>query len=73
MLEVAKILIGMGIVVAVRAQTLEVSTIKPHVKGSACSATRLLPSETFVESCYTLDLIIREELDLLSAQRLGPN
>jgi uncharacterized protein (TIGR03435 family) len=65
------ILIGIVIVISARAQKLEVAAIKPHATGSECSDTQLLPGGRLVASCFTLDMVIREALNVLPNQLTG--
>lgn len=66
-----RVIIGVGLVAAARAQVLEVTSIKPHAAHDPCLETRLLPGGTLVVSCYTLDLIILEALNILPDQLSG--
>ncbi len=60
-----------GFATCIRAQRLEVASIKPHAAQDACFETRVLPGARLEVSCYTLDLILREALNILPGQLTG--
>ena len=65
------IIIVAEFVTATRAQVLEVASIKPHPAQDACFETSVLPGGRLEVSCYTLELIIREALNILPGQLTG--
>ena len=58
----------LGIALTASCQELEVAAIRPHAKHEPCRETRVLPGGTLFANCYTLDLIIREALNILPGQ-----
>lgn len=66
-----RIILTVGFVTSTRAQLLEVASIKPHAAQDACLETRVLPGGRLDVSCYTLELIIREALNILPGQLTG--
>jgi uncharacterized protein (TIGR03435 family) len=70
-LQAVKVAFTIAIGVFGRAQTIEVAAIKPHAEGTSCSGTELLPGGRLVVGCFTLELIVRESLNVLPSQITG--
>jgi uncharacterized protein (TIGR03435 family) len=70
-LRASKIVVTIGLTIAARAQTVEVAAIKPHSAEIPCPKAELLRSGILVVGCFTLDLIVRESLNVLPDQIKG--
>jgi uncharacterized protein (TIGR03435 family) len=63
---------SLGIVTGLNAQSiLEVSTVKPHPDNAPCGETRVLGGGQVELACFTLELVIREGLNILPFQITG--
>lgn len=49
-------------------QEFEVAVVKPHARGAACGESNTYPGGRLALSCFTLDEILREALDLQPGQ-----
>jgi len=66
------VLTSLGMVIALHAQSiLEVSTVKPHPENAPCGETRVLAGGQVEIACFTLELMIREGLNILPFQITG--
>lgn len=52
-------------------QDLEVASIRPHASRDACKSPEVLPGGTIKVGCYTLELILREALNISTSQLQG--
>ena len=53
---------------AVFPQEFEIAVVKPHASGVPCGESNTYPGGRLILSCFTLDEIVREALDLLPGQ-----
>jgi len=56
---------------SVTAQSLEVTSVRPHPPRQACPPTDVLPGGTVRAGCFTLDQLLREAFDLFPGQISG--
>jgi uncharacterized protein (TIGR03435 family) len=63
---------GVGIIPVLNAQSiLELCTVKPHPDHAPCGETRVLAGGRVELACFTLEIVIREELNILPNQLTG--